>query len=303
VDAMQAKIPLLALVLAVAVAAPARASGPDDARCTDAFAGSELSASRAPGKDWSGVATSRSRPGVIAVWREHEVAISRDDGRTFQKLNPRFESIEDVVVGASGTVFVLDGKLITMAFARGHVRRVPVPQIDTDAEDDVEPENLRLVVGGGYLAFVSRAGLALTRDYGASWQLKEFPGLWADEVELTIKRDGSLYADLTVYNCHSGDYDVLIRGSVEGPWEDIVGDMPWLGPKLGYEQNFEHNLVQIYRVGADREPRVLHEIGRLRKGLVAQTVDACQRVLGLYKNHLVRWSAATGWRQLDVVTP
>jgi hypothetical protein len=250
-----------ALVLAVAfvLAAPARASGPDDPRCASPFTGSELSARVAPGTEWSGVATSRARPEVIALWGEREAVISRDDGRTFQKLDARFEHIDDVVVGASGTVFVLDGNRISMAFSRGHQRRVTAPQIDADAE------NLRLIVGGGYLALVSRAGLALTRDYGATWQIKEFPGVWADEVELTIRRDGSLDAQLTIYNCHSGDYDLLYRSSIAGPWVEIEGDMPWRGAKPGY--------------------------------------DPCGRLLELRRNHLVRWSAATGWRQLDVVIP
>jgi hypothetical protein len=321
-------------------AAPARASGPG-ASCDAPFEGSALStnAVAAPLGSWSGVATSRARAGVIAVWNAKRVAISRDDGRTFQRLNAKFTNIEDLVVGAGGTVFVLDGKRITMAFARGHIRHVPVPQTYSGPDPDADPENIRLAVGGGYLVFVSRAGLALSRDYGASWQLKEFPDSWADAAELDIKRDGTLDAKLTVYDCHSGDYDLFYRGPLQGPWLAVEGDLQWFGHTDGYRDAYEEDATRLYSVGAAGESHVIvefpsrrtiwpadvlhneqHDYGRFRNELYRLTkrkaelltrdvpeelalvsVDGCDRLLGLYRQRIVRWSSSTGWRQLDVV--
>jgi hypothetical protein len=329
------------LAIVVTAAAPAHASGPEDASCGAPFEGHALSVGAAPKASWTGVATSRSKTEVIAVWSETHVAISRDDGRTFQRLHATFENIEDVVLGAGGTVFVLDGGFISMAFARGHLRRVPVPQTYQHAGDDIEPENIRLSVGGGYLAFVSRAAVALTKDYGASWQIKNFPDGWADEVQLAIEPDGTLDAKVTVYNCHSGDYDMFYRGSPEAPWAEIEGSIDWLGHKLGYDEGHEDDAALLYSVDASGQRHVVHglfstptlwpaalihnerhdyarfrdhlyRLGKARAELLTTDVpedlrlmaaDGCERLVGLYKNRVVRWSPSTGWRQLDIVSP
>ena len=226
-----------------------------------------------------------------------------------------------------------------MALARGHIRRVPVPQTYNGLDDDAEPENIRLAVGGGYLVFVSRAGLALTRDYGASWQLKEFPDGWADAVELNIKRDGTFDAKLTVYDCHSGDYDLFYRGQLQGPWVALEGDLQWLGHTDAYRYAYEDGATRLYRVDAAGESHIIgefssrakiwaadlvhndhhdyarfsNELYRLTKRkaellargvpeeLALVSVDSCDRLLGLYRQRIVRWSSPTGWRQLDVI--
>lgn len=320
----------------MAVATPSRAgaSVPAVASCETPFAGGELSADGSPtsGEAWSGVATSRARAGVIALWSDTQVAVSRDDGRTFRRLKAAFEHVNDVVVGASGTVFVLDGTTISIERSGGHVRRVPVPHADPDYA-----ERARLAVGGGYLAHTSPAGLVLTRDYGATWQAKALPS-YADVVELTIEEDGVLDAKLSVHNCHSGDYDLFFRGSLGGPWAEIAYSVAWLGHTLGYDPSYEEDVIRVRRVEPSGLGPVIYESspdtefwpatvvhngrkdyalfsgqlyrlaqekaellpGDVPDDLALLAVDSCDRLLGLRNERLVRWSASTGWRQLDV---
>jgi hypothetical protein len=240
-------------------------------------------------------------------------------------------------VGAGGTVFVLDGETIRMEFAGGQVRKVSVPSYE-DAEFYADDEFSGLAVGGGYLAHVSRAGLAFSRDYGASWSIKDLPG-GPDEIDLTLDNDGSFIAKLTFYNCHSGDYDELYRGSVEGPWEEIQGYVAWLGHSVGYDHSYDGGMVRIGKVDGDGESRpmagefspdtfwpgaVVHngqtdfalfgkQLYRLTpdkavllsskapQGFELHAVDGQNRLFGLAHHKLVIWTASGGFRQLEIV--
>jgi hypothetical protein len=302
--------------------------------CNTPFAGHALSNDPSGAtQPWWGVATSRARAGVIAVWRESAVMVSRDDGRTFQPLPASFQTVSQVEVGAHGTVFVLEADTITMQFPRAaSLSRVPVPRAH---------EYATLAVGAGYLAYATPEGIWLSKDHGASWRAKRPPSAPVDVMTLSIGADGTLSARLNVHNCHSGDYDLYYGASLWGPWSEIEADVRWLGHGASHEVSVENDVVKVHETHLREQRRVVYELPdvtdgwpaavhdehsdyvqfgtqlyRLAEGkaellddelpedLTLSAVDSCQRVLGLLESGtVVRWSKATGWRRLDVRNP
>ncbi len=302
------------------------------ASCASQFLGDSIhwQADEHSQEDWHGVATSRRKFGVIAVWNSTEVYASRDDGLVFQKLKSSTQGVSDVsdvVVGASGTIFVLRDETISMHFGAKGVREIPVP-LSPDAE-------ARLAVGAGYLAIVSMSGMAFSRDYGMTWRMKRVPRGLPDVVNLDILPSGVLHATVTYYNCHSGDYSEEYQGSMLGKWTQLDDDFDLHGHESRYNRSLDGETLQIHEidkhgrrgvlgeVSADWPATVVHNgrqdygqfgtgLYRLRDGnaeLLDEEVpagvdvlaaDSCNRVLGLLDARLVRWSPSTGWRWLRV---
>jgi hypothetical protein len=265
---------------------------------------------------------------VIAVWNLTEVYVSRDDGIVFHKLKSSTQRVSDVVVGASGTIFVLRDETISMHFGGAkEVREIPMPLIPADVA--------RLAVGAGYLAVVSMNGMAFSRDYGVTWRMKRLPGGLPDLVNLSILPSGVLHATVTYYNCHSGDYEENYQGSMLGKWTQLDDDFDLLGHESRYNRILDGETIRIHEIDKHGKRGVLREVSedwpatvvhngrqdfaqfgsglyRLRDGnaelldeevpedVDVRAADSCNRVIGLLDARLVRWSPSTGWRWLRV---
>ncbi|MSP63672.1 MAG: hypothetical protein EXR72_25670 [Myxococcales bacterium] len=130
-----------------------------------------LSEPAVPESGWIGVAASRARHGVLAVWSEGHVRLSRDDGRTFEEALAGPGRVESVVLGDDGTLYV----------ARAG-RRLGVLRPDgaswwrvVDGFGDPEA----LVAGAGWLIWFDGdwrdPHMAISRDHGRTCAWRALP--------------------------------------------------------------------------------------------------------------------------------
>jgi hypothetical protein len=164
---------------------------------------------------WRGVAASPDQFGVVALWSERTVWVSRDDGRSFRQELAAPEAIGAVTVGEDGRVYAArHGGRLGLLTPGGHTRWL---RLDYD-------QSLAIAQGGTWIVLLAMSrdrqlGLApilwVTPDHGASWRRLVAPAAGDLDNRLRVAADGSI--DLLVRA--TGDLAPRIRhfrGHVDG---------------------------------------------------------------------------------------
>jgi hypothetical protein len=164
---------------------------------------------------WRGLAASPDRYGVVALWSERTLWVSRDDGRTFRQELAAPEPLGAVAVGADARVYAArHGGRFGVLGPSGQTQWL---RLDYD-------QALAIAHGGGWTILLTMsadrlAGLVpilwATADSGATWRRLVAPAAGDLDNRVRIAADGSI--DLLVRA--TGDLSPrirLYRGHVDG---------------------------------------------------------------------------------------
>jgi hypothetical protein len=171
---------------------------------------------------WRGVAASPDRFGVVALWSDRELWVSRDDGRTFRQELAASERIGAAAVGHDGRVY--------LARHGGHVG-VLTPSGRTVWTRLDYQQALAVAHGGTWTVLLALGAdrhdglsplLWITADHGATWRRLVAPAAGDLDNALRVTADGTI--DLLVRV--TGDLAPRIRhyrGHVDGrPFGGVV---------------------------------------------------------------------------------
>ena len=278
---------------------------------------------------WRGTAASPDELGLIALWSDRTLWVSRDDGRTFRQELAAPEPLAAVAVGADARVYAArHGGRFGLLTPSGRTRWL---RLDYD-------QALALAHGGSWTVLLTMSadrqlGLApilwATSDHGETWRRLVAPAAGDLDNRLRVAADGSI--DLLVRV--TGDLAPrirLYRGHVDGrpfsPVHDAEDPQPF---GLGHDGSTARiswsggdARLEPYRlalsdwhvvVGAGAARTLAVADGRLLalNGPLAQTIsewvpgrpagltsDGIGRSLAIIGRVAVRHSAAHGWRRL-----
>ena len=278
---------------------------------------------------WRGVAASPDPFGVIALWTDRSLWVSRDDGRSFRQELAAPEPIGAATIGEDGRVFAArHGGRFGVLTPGGRTRWL---RLDYD-------QALAIAHGGAWTVLLTmsadrRTGLApilwATRDHGDAWRRLVAPAAGDLDNRLRVSADGTI--DLLVRV--TGDLAPHMRhyrGHVDGrPFAAILDSedpQPFgLGHDgstvqlTGYDSDTRlepyHLAVADWDVvlgaGAGRTVAVADRRLLALEGSVARplsdrvpgrvralTADGIGRSLAIVGRVGLRHSAAHGWRQL-----
>lgn len=153
-----------------------------------------------------GVAASATRHGVLAVWTERAIFVSRDDGRTFARTLDGPGAVNRVQVDCHGRVIALRGRNM-LGIDDGDTQRhraLPFGQLVHEPESThrYEPP-VTMAAGGRYIGWVGNLvldqhlHLAITDDLGATWSFIELGQYELNEHDLAIATNGRMRLYLT----------------------------------------------------------------------------------------------------------
>ena len=278
---------------------------------------------------WRGVAASSDRFGVVALWSERELWVSRDDGITFRQQLAAAEPIGAAAVGVDGRVYLArHGGRLGMLTPSG---RTVWARLDYD-------QALALGHGGVWTVLLvlsadRQDGLSpllwISPDHGATWRRLVAPAAGDLDNALRVTADGTI--DLLVRV--TGDLAPRVRhyrGHVDGrPFAGVAdtedphpfglghdGRMPrltWTSDEVHLEPSHlrVHDWDVVLGAGPDRtvavadgrlwnlndsHPTALSNQvpGRVR----ALTADGIGRSLAIIGRVGLRYSGRHGWRRL-----
>lgn len=310
---------------------PVAAEHPTAALAADDPIGAPVAGDIADDADgWRGLAVSTDQFGVLTLWSEHTLWVSRDDGRSFRQELAAPEAIGAVTVGDDGRIYLARqaGRfgLLTPA---GQTRW---SRLDYD-------QALALAHGGTWTVLLTmspdrQVGLVpilwATPDHGASWRRLVAPAAGDLDNRLRVAADGSI--DLLVRT--TGDLAPRIRhyrGHVDGrPFAALLDSEDPQPFGLGHDgatarlvvERADHAILEPYGIdvaswdlvlgaGPDRtlavvDRRLLALSGgraaplsaRVPGPIRALAGDGIGRTVAIIGRFAVRHSATHGWRRL-----
>jgi len=282
---------------------------------------------------WRGVAASSDRFGVVALWSERELWVSRDDGITFRQQLAAAEPIGAAVVGADGRVYLArHGGRLGMLTPSG---RTVWTQLDYD-------QALALGHGGVWTVLLALSAdrqdglsplLWISPDQGATWRRLIAPAAGDLDNALRITADGSI--DLLVRV--TGDLAPRIRhyrGHVDGrPFAGVADtedpqpfglghdgqmlDLTWTSDQVHLEPSHlgVHDWDIVLGAGGDRTiaiaDRRLWNLNHSHPTVVSNQVpgrvralaaDGIGRSVAIIGRVGLRHSERHGWRRLFELT-
>lgn len=148
-----------------------------------------------PNGPLKGVSVSRAHDGVIAVWSESTVAVSRDGGKSFTAVADKLAGIADVAVGQGGWIYIARDR-----------KRVMLGTLSPEGvlswqRTPFSGPTYRLRAGAGALVWLGAASsdaddtlieeLAVSTDHGRSWSTREvYAGNFAHDIQ--VGEDGHI---------------------------------------------------------------------------------------------------------------
>lgn len=248
------------------------------------------------------------------AWSAREIR-TLDGGR---ELLAGTQKLAAVTVSADGTVFAVRGRTrfgVAAPNAAAVWRALPM-----------SGTTIGLALVGDHLAwsFATSDGewVALTADQGRRWSVQKLPR--ADHGRLRLLAGGALELVGLIEDCHGGDYSVRYRGRIgSNRWrlthtgaETEYGGPTHFGTWGSPDEPFRDGGLFVtarsitYWIREDRDRRqrlmgtrageadeqVIDE--RVPDGLSLMAADARGRLLGVTRDNVWRWSAATGWTAL-----
>jgi hypothetical protein len=275
------------------------------------------------------VAASAAAPVIALVSTDGSVRASTDDGRTFT----------DIFVGAPASSIAVDDRGRIYAISRGRlgVRDLrgrerwldsAAPCGDGGCED-------RIAAAGGAVAWIRGASVRTSADGGRTWRtIDDEPGDELVRADRIGYWEGALIGLSHVSDMCGWEADQIARLDVStrryaftsfdndtgSPKLEIVGDTgaTWTYRARGVHGDaaardlrlaslapaFGSRLLwaadgQLYELCGDRGRIVAHGFGAPR----VDAVDAAGRPLVAMGLHVYRWSARSGWRELDPPPP
>lgn len=223
-----------------------------------------------------GVAASRTNAGWIAAWNFERVLVSRDAGRTFERVLDGPGQVAAVTFDCYGNVIALRGQQLGIREGtREYWRAVP----GLRGKDD---DPIALVGGGPDVVVIGstpgdgwQARLAVSPDLGRTWWYRDLVDAW-ESAEATGYQaaDGSIHVALTTADCMSDPvYWLRIRdGKVETDDIGSVGTIALEGDVAYIHSDGE---IQTKRFGEASWRRAR---GKRGEKLLAGSVDPAGRV-------------------------
>lgn len=163
---------------------------------------------------WRGVAASPDQYGVVAVWDERMLWVSRDDGRTFRQALAGRQPLAAVAIGRSGRVYAArQGGWLGVLTPSGAPRW---RQVDLD-------QVLAVDASGPWLAILGLTRdrsdgfsplLLLSRDHGRTFRRQVVPGYGDAGNQVRVQRDGTIDLLIQTGGVEAGSRH--LRGHVDG---------------------------------------------------------------------------------------